>query len=153
MFKQICCWLARDHITELGNQRPTKPFYFLKPWSSIVPPTTVISKENERFRSIKKAESPVLIPKGVECHYEVELAVIIRNDLTNLAFLKKQLTPKDYEATWTNAIAGYAIGILPILLTDSYQPSIWRQEIYRMKPKRLDYHGVQPRVNSLISIW
>jgi 2-keto-4-pentenoate hydratase/2-oxohepta-3-ene-1,7-dioic acid hydratase in catechol pathway len=84
----------------------------------------VISKEHERVRTIKQAESPVLIPKGVECHYEVELAVIVRNDLTNLSFLKKQLSPKDYEATWKSAIAGYAIGTLPILLTDSYQPSI-----------------------------
>jgi 2-keto-4-pentenoate hydratase/2-oxohepta-3-ene-1,7-dioic acid hydratase in catechol pathway len=84
----------------------------------------VISTEDEDVQIIKKAESPVLIPKGVECHYEVELAVIICRDLTNLAFLKKQLSPQDYEATWKCAIAGYAIGTPPMLLTDSYQPSI-----------------------------
>jgi 2-keto-4-pentenoate hydratase/2-oxohepta-3-ene-1,7-dioic acid hydratase in catechol pathway len=75
----------------------------------------VVSKEDEPVQTIKKAASPVLIPKGIKCHYEVELAIIMRHELNNLAFLKKQLSPKDYEAMWKDAIAGYAIGTLPTL--------------------------------------
>jgi hypothetical protein len=39
----------------------------------------------------------------------------MRHELNNLAYLKKQLSPKDYEAMWKDAIAGYAIGTLPTL--------------------------------------
>ena len=55
----------RDHIAELNNARPKQPFFFLKPSSSILPPRS----------------GPVLRPKGVKLHHEVELAVIIGKQL------------------------------------------------------------------------
>ncbi|KAG5931287.1 hypothetical protein E4U53_001847, partial [Claviceps sorghi] len=50
-----------DHIAELQNMKPKRPFFFLKPPSSIVLP----------------GEGPCLRPKGVRMHYEVELALVI----------------------------------------------------------------------------
>jgi len=60
-----------DHITELSSARPKQPFFFLKPPTSILLP----------------GEGPVIQPKGVNLHYEVELALIIGKRL------------KDFEAT------------------------------------------------------
>ena len=54
-----------DHITELNNTRPPRPFFFLKPPSSILPP----------------ARGPVWRPRGVELHYEVELGIVIGRQL------------------------------------------------------------------------
>ena len=51
----------REHIAELNSAKPKQPFFFLKPTSSIVLP----------------GEGPVQRPKGIEMHYEVELALII----------------------------------------------------------------------------
>lgn len=56
------------HIKELNNARPQQPFFFLKPSSSILKPN----------------EGPLLIPKGVVAHYEVELAFTLNKDLKNL---------------------------------------------------------------------
>ena len=50
-----------DHIKELGNARPKEPFFFLKAAGSVLYP----------------GQGPVLVPKGCEMHYEVELAVVI----------------------------------------------------------------------------
>jgi acylpyruvate hydrolase len=50
-----------DHISELNNARPKQPFYFLKPPSSILLP----------------GEGPILRPRGVDLHYEVELALVM----------------------------------------------------------------------------
>lgn len=60
--------LYRDHVTELNNQRPKQPFFFLKPASSILPP----------------GAGPVIRPKGVDLHYEVELALIMGKQVKNL---------------------------------------------------------------------
>ncbi|KXS20462.1 fumarylacetoacetate hydrolase domain-containing protein 1 [Gonapodya prolifera JEL478] len=49
-----------DHAKELGNAIPKEPFFFLKPPSSLV-----------------ASPGTVEIPKDVEVHHEVELAVII----------------------------------------------------------------------------
>lgn len=57
-----------DHVTELNNQRPKQPFFFLKPPSSI----------------LLKGDGPVIRPKGVDLHYEVELALIIGKTVKNL---------------------------------------------------------------------
>ena len=54
-------FFARDHIAELSNTKPKQPFFFLKPPSSIVLP----------------GEGPCLRPKGVDMHFEVELALVI----------------------------------------------------------------------------
>jgi len=57
-----------DHITELNSARPKQPFFFLKPTSSILPP----------------GAGPVIRPKGVDLHYEVELALIMGKQVKNL---------------------------------------------------------------------
>lgn len=58
----------RDHVTELNNQRPKQPFFFLKPASSILLP----------------GEGNVVRPKGVNLHYEVELALVMGKQVKNL---------------------------------------------------------------------
>ena len=60
--------MRRDHVKELNNVRPKQPFFFLKPPSSILPPNS----------------GPVLRPKGVTLHYEVELALIIGKEVRDL---------------------------------------------------------------------
>ncbi|KAH8602646.1 hypothetical protein B0O99DRAFT_603866 [Bisporella sp. PMI_857] len=57
-----------DHVTELNNTRPKQPFFFLKPASSILAP----------------GEGPVVRPRGVDLHYEVELALILGKQVKNL---------------------------------------------------------------------
>lgn len=52
----------------MNNQRPKQPFFFLKPPSSI----------------LLKTEGPVVRPKGVDLHYEVELALIMGKQVKNL---------------------------------------------------------------------
>ncbi|KAL8937544.1 MAG: hypothetical protein Q9211_003629 [Gyalolechia sp. 1 TL-2023] len=76
-----------DHIKELNSARPKKPFFFLKPPSSILPPNS----------------GPVLRPTGVTLHYEVELALIIRKTLRDLN--------ENDEKTAMDAIGGYAMSI------------------------------------------
>jgi len=48
------------HAKELGNEAPSKPFFFLKPTTSYVTPPNLIE-----------------IPTGSEVHHEVELGVVI----------------------------------------------------------------------------
>ncbi|KAL7909304.1 hypothetical protein GGI35DRAFT_449543 [Trichoderma velutinum] len=76
-----------DHIAELKNAKPKKPFFFLKPPSSIVLP----------------GEGPCLQPKGVDMHFEVELALIIGS-------VVKNLHPEDEKGA-LEAIKAYAIAI------------------------------------------
>lgn len=76
-----------DHVTELNNQRPKQPFFFLKPPSSILLP----------------GDGPVLQPKGVNLHYEVELALIIGKQV-------RDLNASD-EAGALASIESYAISI------------------------------------------
>jgi acylpyruvate hydrolase len=52
----------------LNNQRPKQPFFFLKPSSSIILP----------------GEGPCLRPKGVDMHFEVELALIMGKQVRDL---------------------------------------------------------------------
>ncbi|KAL8650618.1 MAG: hypothetical protein Q9226_005069 [Calogaya cf. arnoldii] len=76
-----------DHITELNSARPKRPFFFLKPPSSILPP----------------ASGPVLRPTGVNLHYEVELALIMGKTV-------RDLDAEDDKGAM-DAIDGYAIAI------------------------------------------
>lgn len=76
-----------DHVTELNNQRPKQPFFFLKPSSSILLPD----------------EGPILRPKGVTLHFEIELGIVIGKTV-------KDLEEND-EAGWKDAIGGYITGI------------------------------------------
>lgn len=76
-----------DHISELHNTTPKKPFFFLKPASSLLRP----------------GAGDVLVPKGVTCHYEVELALRMGSFL-------RDLDPADTERA-TNAIDSYLVAI------------------------------------------
>jgi len=57
-----------DHVKELNNQRPKQPFFFLKPPSSMLLP----------------GAGPVLRPKGVSMHYEVELGLVMGKTVRDL---------------------------------------------------------------------
>ncbi|OTA64571.1 hypothetical protein K449DRAFT_392657 [Hypoxylon sp. EC38] len=76
-----------DHITELNSARPKQPFFFLKPTSSILLP----------------GAGPVIRPKGVDLHYEVELALILGKQV-------KDLAPDDEKGA-LDAIENYALSI------------------------------------------
>jgi len=76
-----------DHVTELNNQRPKQPFFFLKPPSSILPP----------------GSGPVIRPKGVDLHYEVELALIMGRQVKDLE--------ESNEKGALDAIESYAVSI------------------------------------------
>ena len=71
-----------DHIKELNSAKPKQPFFFLKPASSILLP----------------GAGPVLRPKGVNMHYEVELGLIMGKTV-------KDLHPEDTNGA-LDAIAG-----------------------------------------------
>jgi 2-keto-4-pentenoate hydratase/2-oxohepta-3-ene-1,7-dioic acid hydratase in catechol pathway len=77
------------HIAELNNTKPSQPFYFLKPSSSI----------------LEQGTGPVLIPKGTIVHHEVELAVVLNKTLKNCD--PATFTEKDA----LEAIEGYALAI------------------------------------------
>lgn len=77
------------HIKELNNTKPSQPFYFLKPPSSILEPN----------------QGPILIPKGVVVHHEVELALILNKTLKNLN--PETFSNKDA----LDSIDGYALAI------------------------------------------
>jgi 2-keto-4-pentenoate hydratase/2-oxohepta-3-ene-1,7-dioic acid hydratase in catechol pathway len=57
-----------DHIKELSSATPKQPFFFLKPPSSILLP----------------GAGPVLRPRGVNMHYEVELGLIMGKTIRDL---------------------------------------------------------------------
>jgi acylpyruvate hydrolase len=57
-----------DHIKELSSATPRQPFFFLKPPSSILLP----------------GAGPVLRPRGVTMHYEVELGLIMGKTVRDL---------------------------------------------------------------------
>ncbi|KAF2400480.1 hypothetical protein EJ06DRAFT_530458 [Trichodelitschia bisporula] len=76
-----------DHIKELNNARPKQPFFFLKPPSSILLPNA----------------GPVLQPRGVIMHYEVELGLVMGKQV-------KDLDPADTEGA-VRAIDSYILAI------------------------------------------
>ncbi|KAF8424643.1 fumarylacetoacetate hydrolase family protein [Tirmania nivea] len=76
-----------DHIAELGNTRPAEPLFFLKPVRSLLLP---------QFHPL------VLMPKGCDLHYEVELAVVLGKQVDEW---KGGL--RDLE----NVVAGYKVAI------------------------------------------
>ncbi|KAL2756288.1 hypothetical protein ACRALDRAFT_2106145 [Sodiomyces alcalophilus JCM 7366] len=76
-----------DHIKELNSAQPKQPFFFLKPPSSILLP----------------GAGPVWRPKGVDMHFEIELAAIIGKQVRNL-------DPNDEKGAF-DAIQGYAMAI------------------------------------------
>jgi len=76
-----------DHITELNSAKPKQPFFFIKPASSILLP----------------GDGPVIRPKGVDLHYEVELALIMGKQV-------KDLQESDEKGAM-DAIESYAMSI------------------------------------------
>ncbi|KAK4129291.1 hypothetical protein N657DRAFT_66508 [Parathielavia appendiculata] len=76
-----------DHITELNSARPKQPFFFQKPTSSILLP----------------GEGPVIRPRGVDLHYEVELALILGKQVRDLNLQDEQGA--------MDAIESYALSI------------------------------------------
>ncbi|KAF2799096.1 hypothetical protein K505DRAFT_295169 [Melanomma pulvis-pyrius CBS 109.77] len=76
-----------DHIKELNSARPKQPFFFLKPPSAILLP----------------GAGPVLRPKGVIMHYEVELALVMGKTV-------RDLHPEDTKGA-LDAIEGYLLAI------------------------------------------
>jgi 2-keto-4-pentenoate hydratase/2-oxohepta-3-ene-1,7-dioic acid hydratase in catechol pathway len=110
----LCCNsdYSSDHITELGNQRPSKPFFFLKPKSSILA-RTYFDRDTER---VVDNTFPVQIPNGVNVHYEIELAVIMNRRVKDLGYMRANLTTEEYRQKWMDSIFGYAIGIKSIAL-------------------------------------
>jgi len=56
-----------DHITELKNTAPKQPFFFLKPPTTLLPPKS----------------GPVLLPRGVKTHFEVELGLVMGKTVTD----------------------------------------------------------------------
>lgn len=76
------------HIKELNNAQPQQPFFFLKPSSSILKPN----------------QGPLLIPRGVNVHYEVELAFTLNRDL-------KDLSPDFSAKEALESIEGYALSV------------------------------------------
>ncbi|KAF2132703.1 hypothetical protein P153DRAFT_363991 [Dothidotthia symphoricarpi CBS 119687] len=76
-----------DHVKELNNKAPKQPFFFLKPPSSILLP----------------GAGPVLRPRGVNLHYEVELGLIMGKTV-------RDLDPEDTKGA-LDAIEGYVLAI------------------------------------------
>lgn len=76
-----------DHIKELSSATPKQPFFFLKPPSSILLP----------------GAGPVLRPRGVTMHYEVELGLVMGKQVRNLH-------PEDTQGAM-DAIHGYILAI------------------------------------------
>ncbi|KAH6634089.1 hypothetical protein B0J18DRAFT_360968, partial [Chaetomium sp. MPI-SDFR-AT-0129] len=72
---------------ELNSARPKQPFFFQKPTSSILLP----------------GEGPVIRPKGVSLHYEVELALILGKRV-------RDFNAQDEQAA-LDAIESYALSI------------------------------------------
>ncbi|KAK3695309.1 hypothetical protein B0T22DRAFT_370850 [Podospora appendiculata] len=76
-----------DHIAELNSARPKQPFFFQKPTSSILLP----------------GAGPVIRPRGVNLHYEVELALILGKQV-------KDLDAADEQGA-LDAVESYALSI------------------------------------------
>ncbi|KAK5081611.1 hypothetical protein LTR05_007742 [Lithohypha guttulata] len=85
-----------DHIKELNNTRPKNPFFFLKPTSSILPPP--------------HNKTPILLPRNVNVHYEVELGIVIGKPAHNL-HIPSSLPDEDAMAKALPYIKSYFIGI------------------------------------------
>jgi len=89
-------YVFSDHIAELGNLPPSKPFFFLKPISSVLPPIP-----DGKTAELDQYANKIRIPKGVNSHYEVELALVMKG------FTKAPKNPEEY----FDLIKGYAIAI------------------------------------------
>lgn len=104
--KKIVC-IGRNyvaHIKELNNVVPKQPLYFLKPTTCLITPqhnsdisalnklsddTTTKFNSIPTFRGINKLDgtnpSPIYIPKNVQVSHEIELALIIKDTISNVS--------------------------------------------------------------------
>ncbi|MDP2435771.1 MAG: fumarylacetoacetate hydrolase family protein [archaeon] len=81
-----------EHVKELGNKLPGKPFFFLKPPSSLLSEASGL---------------PILLPAGSKSvHHEVEMALLIGSRLDGATALA---TPDD--ALIERYISGYAVAL------------------------------------------
>jgi acylpyruvate hydrolase len=92
-----------DHIKELSSATPRQPFFFLKPPSSILLP----------------GAGPVLRPRGVTMHYEVELGLIMGKTV-------RDLDPEDTQGAM-DAISGKACSLHWIWISGN--PFIFRMTL------------------------
>lgn len=98
-----------EHIKELNNYTPKEPFFFLKPTSSIITPphsSNVNDSTSDTFQPLKEdgsRPSAILIPKNVNVHHEIELALILKKQISNVS----QLTTLEL----INSIEGVALAI------------------------------------------
>lgn len=81
------------HIKELNNTVPKQPFFFLKPTSSVItPPTAETSIKKSTFQSFSQdgsRPSSIHIPQNVNVHHEIELALIMKENVSNATKLSK----------------------------------------------------------------
>ncbi|KAK9383047.1 uncharacterized protein V2V93DRAFT_364112 [Kockiozyma suomiensis] len=82
-----------DHVLELNNAKPTAPFFFLKPPSSMLLP----------------GKGPILAPTGVNCHYEVELALVFEKTMKDYEYKGKD--EKAALSECVDYISGYTVAI------------------------------------------
>lgn len=90
-----------DHIKELSSATPKQPFFFLKPPSSILLP----------------GAGPVLRPKGVNVHYEVELGLVMGKTI-------RDLHPEDTKGAM-DAIEGIPRIVFLLTLSNRPQATSW----------------------------
>jgi 2-keto-4-pentenoate hydratase/2-oxohepta-3-ene-1,7-dioic acid hydratase in catechol pathway len=92
----------------LGNQRPDNPFFFFKSKASLV------LQRGPKPEGEEVIKPKLLIPKGVNVHYEVELALHIKEHVHHLAYQKAKLADEQaWEQLWKSFIGGYGIGCPP----------------------------------------
>lgn len=82
--------------------RPKQPFFFLKPSSSILPPQ----------------QGPVLRPRGIELHYEVELALIVGKEVSDLDENDEVRAMDAIECIYHNFLTHFSCFITCFLLGD-----------------------------------
>ena len=85
-----------DHIAELNNTRPKNPFFFLKPTSAILAPP--------------HKDTPILIPRNVNVHYEIELGIVIGKPAHNVR-IPSSLQDEDAMSKAAPFIKSYFLGI------------------------------------------
>lgn len=88
------------HIAELQNAKPKQPFFFLKPPSSMLLP----------------GEGPCLRPKGVDMHFEVELALVMGR-------VVRDLRAEDEQGAM-DAIEGQSLLSSFVVFTLAHDPSL-----------------------------
>lgn len=78
--------MLSDHIKELNSAKPKQPFFFLKPTSSILLP----------------GGGAIQRPKGVDMHYEIELAAVVGRQIRDFDPNDEQGALDAIEGLYTN---------------------------------------------------